>query len=630
LKRIKKINKLHILLLVAGLIILSGLLFAYFSAKKTKVGTLPEQENADASVESSDKENSQISEAIKEEKIETELDSQEFVAGLVCLGCGPGVDNDGEKSYSDFLEDVLTKNNIPVPVFNLCSSKQDLPALEELIQAPKDYPHSIPIYFIDEKDTENIFDSVRRQNDLGDFSDQFPDRYLVIGPFDGNENSNKSYDYLMYECLGEHYLNFRDYIAALGEEDFNVLLSDADRECLGIRKIPGSLFESEGELNEFGKELLAQAVYDRLNLLNYLYRNQEYVLDRNEAKDFAASIKPGIGFYGIYDDAIVKNEEPDILDIAESAFDFTQIPAHLEVEAANQVWKNELTEEMLDSAYDAGFRTIRIPVAWNSYMVGDEISVYFMDELASCVEYFLDLDHDNKVILSGINEPWNELYFDNMYAGSKKTDQIWSQVATRFEDFDYRLVFEGFHRLSYEGTDWENAGGSRQAIALLNAFQDQFVKTVRSAGGENENRYLIINGYGLGGFEECFDGLILPNDEKLLLSISNYNNVQFVTTKSMKFDESVQSYWELVVDDIVEFGETYQVPLVMTEMGCVDKDGREDYLNYIIPYLKEHGIPYVWFDNGIVSADRAAYGLINRDTNEVYHKRIVSILTGNS
>lgn len=628
-KKQKRLILILGILLITGLVIISGLVFVLL--KNNKVETVeqePEVESEETKKQVVVKEDG----TVVEKSTEGELDSEEYVAGIVCFGDGPTVGGDNDEGYTASLRTIFEENNIPVPVFSQGESEHTIESLEAFISDLKLYPNCIPVFYLEYGGAEESTweDFLFRLSDLANYSQEFPERFIVIGTLEGDIAINICYDYAYYSEFGDRYLNFRDYLSAKGP-GMEVFSDDESRAALNFRAVPDSIRDDNGELTDDGYYLLAEAIYYKLDNLGYLYKNdRNKSVDRADAFQFVKTIGPGISLSGMYDEIIPVQKFETPYDIQIAPESFQSIPAHMTVSDGSQVWQNEITEEMLDLIDNAGFRTIRIPVGFYSYRdESGKLNESFLEELTYITEYYLNLDEDNKVIISGINDSWNYLYYDNYYRAGALSYSLWREISDAFEDFDDRVIFEGFHRLSLEGTVFENSEGIESAISVINSVQENFVKAVRNSGGNNETRFLILNGYGLGAMSGCFEGLRIPLDEHLLLGATGFMDYKFTTNPNAGFDDSRKYSWDLGLNSLIETAEEYNLPLIMTEIGSVNKESeaRLEYAKYAAATLREKDVPYLWFDNGIIGNDDYSYGLIDRENYEfVYPQTVVALL----
>lgn len=209
------------------------------------------------------------------------------------------------------------------------------------------------------------------------------------------------------------------------------------------------------------------------------------------------------------------------------------------VNQAETLWGQPVTtQEMLDGMKAAGFDSIRIPAAWTKYMdniaTGDyTINPAFFDRVEEVINYAKN--NDMIVIL---NDHWDGQWWA-MFGSENQEDvdtawalyeSMWTQIATRFADYDSFLVFEGGNEeLGNRFNDSYNGKigklSTDECYALLPQVTQKFVDTVRAAGGNNENRFLLIPGYNTDVEMTCDDRYAMPKDTadgKLLISVHYY------------------------------------------------------------------------------------------------------------
>ena len=118
----------------------------------------------------------------------------------------------------------------------------------------------------------------------------------------------------------------------------------------------------------------------------------------------------------------------------------------------------------------------------------------------------LNIHHDNSK---------EYLYPSSEYLEQSKTyvTDIWRQVAERFKDYDGHLILEAMNEPRLVGTShewWLEADNQDciDAVECINALNLAFVDVVRSSGGNNAGRYLMVPGYAAS-----LDGAVHPKDE---------------------------------------------------------------------------------------------------------------------
>ena len=202
------------------------------------------------------------------------------------------------------------------------------------------------------------------------------------------------------------------------------------------------------------------------------------------------------------------------------------------------------TQEMLTALKDAGFDTVRVPVAWmtNATRLGEgdyTISEAYLDRVEEVIQYALRAD-----MYVIVNDHWDGGWYGMFGSDSAETRALameaykgmWSQIATRYAKYGDHLIFEGANeeigarfdedsRL-YCSDSMKHILPDNQRYELANQVNQAFVDTVRAAGGNNENRFLLIPGYGTNIEQTCDPRFKMPTDtakEKLLISVHYYD-----------------------------------------------------------------------------------------------------------
>nr|MCR5739135.1 glycoside hydrolase family 5 protein [Lachnospiraceae bacterium] len=198
------------------------------------------------------------------------------------------------------------------------------------------------------------------------------------------------------------------------------------------------------------------------------------------------------------------------------------------------------TREMISGMKAAGFSTLRIPVAWVQTMDienGDyTIRADLLDRVEEIVNYALD---EGMYVI--INDHWDGGWWAMFSADEEEAlklyTSMWTQVSERFRSYSDYLIFEGANeevgnRLCDPYPDAQSlVPGARQlstdeCYRIAGRINQAFVDTVRSTGGNNEYRFLLIPGYDTNIACTCDPRFIMPEDtaeNKLLISVHYYD-----------------------------------------------------------------------------------------------------------
>lgn len=250
---------------------------------------------------------------------------------------------------------------------------------------------------------------------------------------------------------------------------------------------------------------------------------------------------------------------------------------------------NNLT---MTTTYTAGFRSIRIPVTWFLHMddPGSTIDKVWLDRIEEVVNMALDaglyciinMHHDTGQHSS--KGSWLFADWGNYSTLSADFKNIWKQIAERFKDYDYRLLFESYNELLDENKNWF-APASENGYKAANALNQDFVNTVRQTGGRNATRNLIVTTYSASTWEVALKAFVMPMDilpDHLAVQIHSYLPAKFVTAKEDHREEFYES-------DIVEIDEMFALvkrhiidrgyPCVLGEYGAYPRKKADGSLN---------------------------------------------------
>ena len=216
-----------------------------------------------------------------------------------------------------------------------------------------------------------------------------------------------------------------------------------------------------------------------------------------------------------------------------------------DVTAQEQSWGNaKITPELMVRVKEAGFDTIRIPVAWMTNAThlyeGDyTIDADYMDRVEEVVRYARKAG-----MYVIINDHWDGGWYGMFGSESAETRALameaykgmWQQIAERFRDYSDYLIFESANE-ELGGRFDENSPlycsdsvvtylTDDERYALTNEINQTFVDVVRATGGNNATRFLLIAGYSTDIDQTCDDRFQMPKDtvdSKLMVSVHYYD-----------------------------------------------------------------------------------------------------------
>nr|WP_262485547.1 glycoside hydrolase family 5 protein [Dysgonomonas macrotermitis] len=301
-------------------------------------------------------------------------------------------------------------------------------------------------------------------------------------------------------------------------------------------------------------------------------------------------------------------------------------------------WRNpQTTKAMIDSVAIAGFNAIRIPICWYPHFTDDnniKIDEKWINRVKEVVGYCLD--NDLYVIINTHHEHWleNHPFFKDSTEVYRKEALLWKEIATIFKDYDERLLFAGTNEVHIKD-DWGAPGDEN--VVVQNGFNRVFIDAVRSTGGKNTYRNLIIQTYGANS-EYGPGHLEIPHDptpNRLMVEVHYYDPYGYCGTDDIKFwgkpyekygidsigqEDFVENRFLSIKKLFVDKGH----PVILGEWGAprhsVNKGEDEEIMNKsrayyyekIVSIAKKNGmVPFVW-DNGYSSSGPDQFGLFDR------------------
>ena len=249
-----------------------------------------------------------------------------------------------------------------------------------------------------------------------------------------------------------------------------------------------------------------------------------------------------------------------------------------------------ITQQMIQGYADAGFDTLRVPVAWSNMM---EDNYTISDKYLSAVQEVVDwaIDCGLYVILN--------LHYDGGWLANFPTDKencmekykrIWTQVSDAFADYNDYLVFESQNEeLGWESlwNRWGGTEGKTDSYDLVNEINQTFVDIIRSSGGNTPQRHLLISGYNTDVELTCDSLFQMPNDPagRCAVSVHYYTPSGFAILEEDASWGKMRSTWG-TDDDYAELNRnmdllktTYVdkgIPVIIGEYGCPKKNKEEE------------------------------------------------------
>ena len=282
-------------------------------------------------------------------------------------------------------------------------------------------------------------------------------------------------------------------------------------------------------------------------------------------------------------------------------WNWPSVPAH------ENEWGQPTTKpELLKMMKEAGFGAIRVPVTWFQEMDSNgKVKAEWMKRVHEVVDYvinngmycILNVHHDT----GEGKDHW--LYANTTcYNNVKDTYQyLWQQIAAEFKNYGQELLFESYNEMLDKYGSWNYAmsnrtGGydeteAKDAYDAINQYAQLFVNTVRSSGGNNAQRNLVVNTYGAccGGKwgtnelpMEPLKQMKLPTDMTtghLIFQVHSYPGLKSNNLSTIKTQVTT------MMSDLKTVLAAKGAPVIIGAWGTLNDDSDVNYANNKTNYL---------------------------------------------
>ena len=286
-----------------------------------------------------------------------------------------------------------------------------------------------------------------------------------------------------------------------------------------------------------------------------------------------------------------------------------------------KAWGQPVTKpELIQMFKEAGFNAIRVPVTWYPHMeakfdlngtvwdmtnddIGTTIQEAWMNRVHEVVDYvisqgmycILNIHHDT----GAANTAWL-VASENDYAKQKERfEAVWKQIAEEFKDYDEHLLFEGYNEMldpydswcfaSFGTSSGYNASVATSAYNAINSYAQSFVDAVRSTGGNNAQRNLIVNTYGAccgsgtwnSHLQDPLKQMKLPTDNvshHLIFEVHCYPDVKNLSTAKSDVNQ--------IIRDIKNNLASKGAPVIFGEWGTSTDGAYDNYRSNMLAFAR--------------------------------------------
>lgn len=315
----------------------------------------------------------------------------------------------------------------------------------------------------------------------------------------------------------------------------------------------------------------------------------------------------------------------------------------LEAIGGETAWANpKATKALIDLVKANGFNAIRIPCSFDQYLANSttaKIKEEWLARVKEVVNYVVA--NDMYVI---VNIHWDGGWLENncteaaKSATNAKQKAYWEQIATHLRDFDEHLIFASAN---------EPKVANATEMAVLTTYHQTFIDAVRSTGGKNAYRTVVVQGPDTDIEKTNKLMLTLPTDKvanRMMMEVHYYTPYQFTlmdkdadwgkmfyywgaTNRSTTDTERNPTWGEEA--DLAKLFKSMKtqfvdkgIPVILGEFGAIRRSNltgsnltlhlasRAYYLKSVVQQAKANGmVPFYW-DEGNIGSN--GFGIFNR------------------
>lgn len=286
-------------------------------------------------------------------------------------------------------------------------------------------------------------------------------------------------------------------------------------------------------------------------------------------------------------------------------------------------WGNpHITKEFVEGLARLGFKTVRLPVAWDTYAVDGRVQADKLGRVREVVDWItgagmfcvVNIHWDGGWIDSGSKDKYPTTHATFSPEAEKKFRWYWEQISTFFAGKNEKLIFEALN----EETNFSNEGSTEKAYATLTRVNQLFIDTVRKTGGNNPKRLLIVTGQNTDIEKTCSSAYKLPKDTvpgRLFISVHYYTPWQFCgLTEDADWGKATPTWGspddvrklDQLFDKMKEFCTRNDIPAFIGELGVTTKnkepESRVRWMSAVMnAALSRKMVPALWDTGGDIS-----------------------------
>lgn len=280
-------------------------------------------------------------------------------------------------------------------------------------------------------------------------------------------------------------------------------------------------------------------------------------------------------------------------------------------------WGNPVPSQTLIAGVKAaGFNSLRIPVTWTNHLgpapsytidPGWMAAVVQTAQWASDVGLyvFINTHHDG-------DGQWLTFPADPTGVAAEVA-AVWGQIASAFQAFDDRLMFECFNE-----PHSTNGASAAQTQGDLNLYLEACVNAIRGTGGNNATRVIMIQPVGASPSQSGIGAMLrasIIGDPNLIVSIHTYEPTKFGLGTTPYAWGSAGDYSGMASSVTQLLGWLPDWAIVIGEWGSMGVQAPANRAAHALAYAQDTtaaGMCPIWWDNG--GSGNGSYAILDRNT----------------
>nr|ALF95239.2 cellulase [Paenibacillus sp. M33] len=284
------------------------------------------------------------------------------------------------------------------------------------------------------------------------------------------------------------------------------------------------------------------------------------------------------------------------------------------VGADETAWGNpRITKELIQKIAAEGYKSIRIPVTWDSHIGAAPsytIEPAYLNRVQEVVQWALDeglyvminVHHDSWVWISHMEKNHDEVL--------ARYNAIWTQIAEHFKNQSNKVMFESVNEPRF--TDGGTTDEAKQ-LEMLEELNLSFHKIIRESGGVNATRPLVLSTLEASPSQErmdaLYDTITKLNDDNIIATVHYYGFWPFSVNIAgyTHFEKDTQNDIDQTFDNVYNTFVAKGIPVIVGEYGLlgfdqstnvIEQGEKLKFFEYLTNVFNEKNITHMLWDNG--------------------------------